>query len=198
MIEIKKDNISKAFELLESGINTEKVLAMFPQEKQEIEELILLTDSIRNEKNKIEPPKELLRKILQENRISNEVIGRSSMQEIFNKIINNLNFMNQKLKISISIVGVIAVFIIGITIFKSNKNVPVTTMNQNSPSVTATKIATITPVIGNKEVDTSINETLDEVLNETNLDAEMASVDLALADEDAFNQINNLVNDNEL
>ena len=198
MTEIKQDNLARAFGLLESGVNPEKVLAMFPQEKKEIEEIIFLTDLIINERNQIEAPKELLQEILEKNRILNEATGRSFMRESFNKIINNLNFMNQKLKLSISLLGIIAVLVVGIAIFKSNKNTPVTTTKQSAPAISTTKIATITPVIGNKEIDTSINETLDGVLSETNLDAEMASVDLALADEDAFNQINNLVNDNEL
>jgi hypothetical protein len=120
------------------------------------------------------------------------------MRESLNNLINNLNLMNKKLKFSISLVGIIALLIVGVTIFKANKNTPVATVKQNTPAVNATKVATTTPIIGDKEIDTSLNETLDEVLNETNFDAELASVDLALADEDALNQINNLINDNEL
>jgi len=106
--------------------------------------------------------------------------------------------MNQKLKNSISLAGIVVVLVIGAIIFKSNKNTPTATTKQNTPTVNATKTATTALVIGDKEIDTSINETLDKVLNETSLDAELADTSSSLTDEDALNQINNLVNDNEL
>lgn len=197
MTEIKSENLSKIFEMIENGTNPEEILVMFPQERKEIQEMISLISSLKSESDRIEAPKEILQEILEKNRVLNRASGRASVQEIFNKIINNLNFMNQKLKYSISALGIIALLAVGIIVFKSNDNGSGIASNQKT-TIGETKFATITPIIGNKEVDASVNEALDEVLNENDLDSELADVELALADETELDQINNLVNENEL
>ena len=37
MTEIKSDNLSKIFEMIENGTNPEEILVMFPQERKEIQ-----------------------------------------------------------------------------------------------------------------------------------------------------------------
>ena len=106
--------------------------------------------------------------------------------------------MNQKLKLSLSALGIVAILVVGVAIYKSSQTIPEVANKQAAPVSIEPKLATTTPVIGDKAVDASINETLNEALNETNLDAELADVGLALSDEAALDEINNLINDNEL
>ncbi len=102
--------------------------------------------------------------------------------------------MNQKLKVSLSILGVFMILAIGFFAYENNSQVA-------APKESAkieTKLATTTPVIGDEKVDASINNSLDEVLNENDFDSELDDVELALSDEIALDDINNLINDDEL
>ena len=99
---------------------------------------------------------------------------------------------------AVSILGVVMIIIILLGAYKLSQDKPEVA---NIKVVTPAKeksLKTTTPVIGDKEVDTSINNALDNVLNEDSLDSELADVDLALTDEVELDEINNLVNDNEL
>lgn len=198
MSSIKSKNLAEAYEKLESGINPDKVLAMFPEEKEEIQKIIYLLASLQKEKFLIEAPKEVLKKILNEKIVSDRATGRSSVLESLKNIISNINFMNSKLKLSLSALVVIVVLAVGIAVFKSNGRNSGVAIDQKTETVGKTKLATTTPVIGNKEVDASVNGALNDVLNEDDLNSELADVDLALSDEAELDQINNLVNDDEL
>jgi len=107
--------------------------------------------------------------------------------------------MNQKSKIIIPVFGIFVFLIVGIIIFNSNKNTPEKIANKQEASVVnETQNVTATAVIGDKEIDASINATINEVLSDNDLDSEFADIDLALSDEGDIDQINNLYNDNEL
>jgi hypothetical protein len=105
--------------------------------------------------------------------------------------------MPQKLKFFLSALGIIAILMVGIFAYQVGQD-NMEVANQQAINKINTPATITTPVIGDAEIDTSINATLDEVLGETDLDAELADVELVLSDEDALNQINNLVNDDEL
>ena len=95
--------------------------------------------------------------------------------------------------------GILVFLIVGVIIFNSSKNTPekITTSPQ-AKTVDEKSIATTTAVIGDKEIDASINTTINEVLSDNDLDSEFADIDLALSDEGDIDQINNLYTDNEL
>lgn len=198
MTKIKSDNSSKIFEMIENGTSPEEILVMFPQERKEIQEMISLISLLKSESDRIEAPKEILQEILEKNRALNRASGRASAQKIFNKLINNLNFMDQKLKISASILGVIMIITVGIIAYKFDQDKPEIANIEVPATVAETKVTNITPVIGNKEVDASINSVLNNVLNEDSLDSELADIELAISDEAALDEINNLINDDEL
>ena len=102
--------------------------------------------------------------------------------------------MNQKLKVSLSMLGVLMVLAIGLFAYNQKPKVAI----QKESAVPKIKLATTTPVIGDAKVDASINSSLDEALNENDFDSELDDVELALSDEIALDDINNLINDDEL
>ncbi|HAT74161.1 MAG: hypothetical protein US30_C0017G0010 [Candidatus Moranbacteria bacterium GW2011_GWF2_36_839] len=194
-----QDNLEKAFTLLESGVKLEKVLMMFPLEKEEIKEIYILINSIQKAQEKIHAPKEILKKIFKENGLANQKAGRLSVFETLNNLINNLITMNQKSKIIIPVFGIFVFLIVGIIIFNSNKNTPEKIANKQEASVVnETQNVTATAVIGDKEIDASINSAINEVLSDNDLESEFADIELALSDESELDQINNLFNENEL
>lgn len=194
-----QDNLEKAFVLLESGMKLEKVLVIFPEEKKALQEIQIILSSIQKTKENICAPKEILKKIFEENELSIQKPGRLSVFETLNNLINNLIKMNQKSKIIIPVMGILVFLIVGVIIFNSSKNTPekITTSPQNK-TVNEKSIATTTAVIGDKEIDEAINTAINEVLSDNDLDSELADIDLALSDEEDIDQINNLYNDNEL
>jgi len=103
--------------------------------------------------------------------------------------------MEKKLKYAISALGVVIILVVGIVAFNTGKDVP-EIANKKTP--TETKIITTSPIIGNESIDDSINEALNEVLNESDFESELDDIELALSDEEALDDINNLINDNEL
>lgn len=195
MIDEKRDNLEKAFELLESGVSLEKIFVMFPKEKKEIQEINSLINFLQKEKQTIKAPKEILKKIFEKNDLSSEEPGRFFGLETFNNLITNLNFMNQKSKLIIPAVGIIAFLVVGVILFSFSKdNSEIAT----SPIVSETAIVTTSSVIGDKSIDESINAVLNDALSENDLNSEFEDIELALSDEEEFDQINNLFNDNEL
>jgi hypothetical protein len=106
--------------------------------------------------------------------------------------------MTQKLKFSLSALGIIALLAIGIFAYQIGQEDAEIVNQPKINKINTTDKITATPVIGDAEIDMSINATLDEVSNETDLDAELADVELIVSDEDSLNQINNLINDDEL
>ncbi|MFZ2975789.1 MAG: hypothetical protein WA055_04170 [Candidatus Moraniibacteriota bacterium] len=194
-----QDNLEKAFELLEAGMELEKVLMLFPLEKKEIQEIYILINSIKKSQEKIHAPKEVLKKIFEENELANQKTGRLSAFETLSNLINNLITMNQKSKIIIPVFGIFVFLIVGIIVFNSNKNTTnEIAQKQETKTINQAQIATATAVIGNKEIDTSINTAINEVLSDNDLESEFADIELALSDESELDQINNLFNDNEL
>lgn len=193
-----QDNLEKVFILLESGGSLEKVLTMFPRDEKAIEEIVVLINSLQKERNSINAPKEILKKIFEENELSIQRPGRLSVFETLNNLINNLIIMNKKLKFAISALGVVLILVIGAVLFSSLKDNSKITTKQNIKNINETKISTTSPVIGDKETDASINTTINEVLSDDDLESEFADIELALSDEADINQINNLYNDNEL
>jgi len=168
----------------------------FPKDqKKEEEEMTLLSSWLKEEKNKVEAPKEVLQKILKNNTFSEEVSGRSSWSENLKQIINNFKLMQQKLKVSLLMLAVFMILVIGFFAYEKNSQIG-TKKKENIK--TETKLATTTPVINDEKVDASINNSLDEVLNENDFDSELDDVELALSDEMALDDINNLTNDDEL
>lgn len=107
--------------------------------------------------------------------------------------------MNQKSKIIIPAFGILVFLIVGIIFFNSNRNTPEKIANKQETKIAAeTQNITATAVIGDKEIDASINSTINEVLSDSDLESEFADIDLALSDEEDIDQINNLFNENEL
>lgn len=193
-----QENLEKAFALLESGENLEKVLAMFPSEKEAIQEISELINSLQGEKETVQAPKEILEKIFIDNELLSEEPGRFSTFEALKNLISNLITMNQKLKFAISGLGIILILVVGAVLFSASKNNSQITTKQKTKSTNETKLVTTSAVIGDKETDASINTTINEVLSDDDLDAEFSDIDLALSDETEIDQINNLFNDNEL
>jgi len=195
----KQDNLEKAFELLESGENLEKVLAMFPKDAKAIKEIAIFINFLQKEKEGADAPREILEKIFIDNELSSEKFGRFSAVKTLSNLINNLITMNQKSKIIIPAFGIFVFLIIGIIIFNSNKNTTnEIAQKQETKTINQAQIATATAVIGDKEIDTSINTAINEVLSDNDLESEFADIELALSDESELDQINNLFNDNEL
>ena len=194
-----QDNLEKAFALLESGMKLEKVLALFPEEKEALQEIHALIGSMQKSQEKIYPSKEILKKIFEENELENQKAGRLSVFETLNNLINNLITMNQKSKIIIPVFGIFVFLIVGVIILNSNKNASNKISNKQETKIaTETQSITATAVIGDKETDTSINNTINEVLSDNDLESEFADIELALSDESELDQINNLFNENEL
>ena len=97
--------------------------------------------------------------------------------------------------------GIVAILLVGVALFKSDQKTPSVAINQKAnPAVSEeTKLATTTPVIGDKEVDASVNKDIDNILNEDDIKSEInTDANIALSDESSLDQINNLYNDNEL
>lgn len=195
-----QDNLEKAFALLESGMELEKVLMMFPDDKKALQEIQIILNSMQKTKEKVYAPKEILKKIFEENELSIQKPGRLSVFETLNNLINNLIIMNQKSKIIISILGIFVLLVVGVVVFNSNKNIPGEIVTNPKAKTIAKDVAitTTTAVIGDKQTDASINTTINDVLSDNDLDSEFADIDLALSDEGDIDQINNLYNDNEL
>lgn len=193
-----QENLEKAFAFLESGENLEKVLAMFPSEKEAIQEISELINSLQKEKETVQAPKEILEKIFIDNELLSEKPGRFSTFEALKNLISNLITMNQKLKFAISGLGIILILVVGAVLFSASKNNSQIATKQNAKNTNETKLVTTSAVIGYKETDASINATINEVLSDDDLDAEFSDIDLALSDETEIDQINNLFNDNEL
>lgn len=193
-----QENLEKAFALLESGENLEKVLAMFPSEKEAIQEISELVSSLQKEKEMIHAPKEILEKIFIDNELLSEKPGRFSTFEALENLISNLITMNQKIKFAISGLGIILILVVGAVLFSASKNNSQIATKQNTKNTNETKLVTTSTVIGDKETDASINATINEVLSDDDLNAEFSDIDLALSDETEIDQINNLFNDNEL
>ncbi len=195
----KQDNLEKAFALLESGENLKKVLAMFPSDAKTIKEIAMFINSLQKEKESTDAPREILEKIFIDNELSSEKLGRFSAVKTLSNLINNLITMNQKSKIIIPAFGIFVFVIVGIIIFNSNKNTTnEIAQKQETKTAIQTQIITTTAVIGDKEIDASINSAIDEVLSDNDLESEFSDIDLALSDEGDIDQINNLYNDNEL
>ena len=201
---MKKSNLNdleKIFTLLESGIDLERVLTMFPNEKESIREIAFIISSIQKEREKINAPKKILEKIFQKEEFIDEKNGRFSILEaLYGLIINNSKIMNQKSKISIAILGVFALLIAGIIIFNSSRNNSEIAANPNQNQIKKIEpvIATTSAATGDQEIDSSVNSVLNDMLSEDDLNKELSDIDLALSDEEEINQINNLFNDNEL
>jgi hypothetical protein len=115
--------------------------------------------------------------------------------------------MDTKTKIAIPTLGVLAFLIVGVIILKSpEKKTEITNYPNQSqsfqaktqPATTPTTLTTTSVVIGDEDLDASINSVLNDVLSEDALEAEIADIDLVLSEQDDINQINNLYNDNEL
>jgi len=165
------------------------------KEEREMKETSLLLTLLEKEKESIAAPKELLEKILEKNRILSGASGRTSAWEKINNLINNLNFMDKKLKYAVSILGVVIILVVGI-IALDNGQKPSEVATQKS--TTETKLVTNSPIIGDEKIDESINEILNEALDDSEFESELAEIELALADEEILNEINNLINDDEL
>lgn len=113
--------------------------------------------------------------------------------------------MEQKLKVALSMLGVLLILIIGFAIINFNNDSPeITTINQTKKS-TKNEITTekqITPtnssVIGDKKTDESVNAVINEVLSDDDIDSEIEDMEIILSEENEVDQINNLFNENEL
>lgn len=199
MTKERKGQLEKAFNLLESEVDQEKVFAMFPEEKEEIQEIAFLMDCLEKEKRNIAAPKEVLEKILRKIELSNEEPGRFFVWETLNNLINNIKNMNQKLKLAIPALAIVALIAIGAISYNSNRAAQVAT-TQKADDVSEDLVTpTTSPVIGDKETDASINKAINDALSENNIDAEFDDIELALSsEEEELSQINNLFNDNEL
>ena len=108
--------------------------------------------------------------------------------------------MNKKIKISISLLGIVIVLAIILVAFRVNdKKIETATVIAPAPEKIQTNepLTTTSPLTGDKATDDSINQTLNETLSDNNLDADFSNTDLAIEETDP-SQINNLFNDNEL
>lgn len=62
--EQSEKNIIKAFELLEQGTAVSDILNLFPEQKEELQELFQTMETVQSAKNNIRPSEELLSKII--------------------------------------------------------------------------------------------------------------------------------------
>lgn len=107
--------------------------------------------------------------------------------------------MNQKLKISLSILGVFIILIIGLASYNLKNNISSNTAEkQTTKNTKETQLVTTSALTGNTKTDAEINTVINEILSENDLNSELEDVDLTLAQEEEINQINNLFNENEL
>lgn len=103
--------LNKALELKKEGKSVPEILALFPEQKKELEEMFETIKILARQKEKILPPKELLSKI-----ITNTETERYSYREekgrpsIINIIFNQIhNFMAPKLKLTLALIAIVAV-----------------------------------------------------------------------------------------
>lgn len=110
--------ISQAADMRDNGKSIADILNKFPEHQEEIKDVFLIVDGLKNSKNLIEPPKELLRSII--DRIpkdsvtnSNEnryIITEDSKGRVLQQIISNIYFiaMNKKLAGLLAVLLVVA------------------------------------------------------------------------------------------
>lgn len=110
--------ISQVADMRDNGKSIADILNKFPEHQEEIKDVFLIIDELKNSKNLIEPPKELLRSII--DRIpkdsvtnSNEnryIITEDSKGRVLQQIISNIYFiaMNKKLAGLLAVLLVVA------------------------------------------------------------------------------------------
>jgi len=167
-----------------------------PKDAREERETALLFALLKKEKEKIEAPEELLKKILKKHELSKEVSGRFSWLDKFKNLIKT-NIMEKKMKLALSSLGVVVILLVAIFALQSDKIIPQSAQKKDAP-VEKNKLAVSTPVIGNEKIDAAINESLKNILDEENFDSEMEDIELASLEETELEEINNLINDDEL
>lgn len=121
--------ISQAADMRDNGKSIADILNKFPEHQEEIKDVFLIVDELKNSKNLIEPPKELLRSII--DRIpkdsvtnSNEnryIITEDSKGRVLQQIISNIYFiaMNKKLA---GLLAVLLVVVLGSVYFWQQKS----------------------------------------------------------------------------
>jgi len=102
--------LSEALKLQEEGKTIPEILDLFPEHKKELGGIFETIEILKNQKEKIIPPKELLNKIItsaETERYSYREEGRPS---IINIILNQIhNLMAPKWKMTLALVAIIAV-----------------------------------------------------------------------------------------
>ncbi|MDD5430787.1 MAG: hypothetical protein PHP03_00995 [Candidatus Pacebacteria bacterium] len=133
--------LMEALKLQEQGRSVQEILNLYPENKNELQEMFETIDFLNKEKNKIEPSKEVLEKIIDqissEKYVTNEEINRCSYRK--GRLINLSqihNIMNWKLIVPIGVVAVLAVFLIS----QYGGSAPQYVQNIISPATPAEKI----------------------------------------------------------
>lgn len=110
--------VSQAADMRDNGKSITDILNKFPEHQEEIKDVFLIVDGLKNSKNLIEPPKELLRSII--DRIPKDSVTNSnenrytitgdSKGRVLQQIISNIYFiaMNKKLAGLIAVLLVVA------------------------------------------------------------------------------------------
>lgn len=103
--------LNEALRLQEEGKSIPEILNLFPEQKRALEEMFETIKILKDQKERVMPPKELLSKI-----ITNIETERYSYREeegrpsIINIIFNQIhNFMAPKLKLTLALIAIVAV-----------------------------------------------------------------------------------------
>jgi len=114
--ELLKKILVKAIEFQENGKKTEEILAMFPEAKSELQEMFEMENMLEQEKNSINPSRDLFEKIVTENkdiRYKNMDSDEGRSSSLIINLIEKL--MNSKLKIAFS--AIIIVLLVGFVFY---------------------------------------------------------------------------------
>lgn len=174
--------LSQALLADQQGKTLPEILALFPEEEQEIKEMFEIIADLDAKKDKLNPSPEILQKILT-NLEGRQITAEAKKINLDNKgrLLFSLNiikelFMTQKLKIAIPVLAVLILVVAGAYIYLG------------SQAGTAA------------DVENEIAAALDsELAQEAALtDQGDANLDVALADEQIINEFNQTYDDNQL
>ncbi len=193
--------IEKALQYLDNGKTPAEVLNLFTEHRNELNEILSIVSLLKKEKEKLVPPGELFRQVMDKITISvtngvdtryscrEEVKGRPSLNNITAKI-NNLMTVHWKVWAPIGIVAVVALAIMSSYQFGTKEpQAPVAEETPQAPIAAPTQelpVAVTKPAIGN--VDDAVNAILAGVSDDQALFADVGKdAALVAADSQAIN-----------
>jgi len=104
--------------------------------------------------------------------------------------------MDKKMKLTLSIFGVVLILAVTAFVLRSDKINP--SANQKKMNPPQKVEVADTSIISDKKIDAEINKTLTEASGEENFDSELEDLEIFATEETDLEEINNLINDDEL